>query len=387
MPSPQSPLAGLLGLLAAALSPAAALAADAPMTVYVGTYTDGVSRGIYRFEFDPATGAASPATLAAEAVNPSFLAFQPDGRRLYAVNEIDSFGGERVGSVTGFAVDPSTGALATINARSSGGSSPCFLVVDKSGRDVLAANYGGGSVAVLPVEADGRLGVLSSFRQHSGKGGDPARQQGPHAHSINLDAANRYAAVADLGLDKILVYKFDPEVGLLTPNDPPSAATAPAAGPRHLAFHPDGRHAYVINELNSTVTAWDYDADRGVLTPKQTLSTLPEGFKGTNYPADIRVHPSGKFVYGSNRGHNSIVTYAVDPASGRLTYVGNQSAGIKNPRNFTLDPTGKFLLVANQDLGTVVVFRVDPAAGAPEPTGRSVKVPKPVCLLFRPPAR
>jgi 6-phosphogluconolactonase len=361
-------------------------AAQGTVAVFIGTYTEGESKGIYRFDLDLSTGKPSVPRLAAETISPSFLAFDPTRRFLYAVGEVNSFEGKKGGGVSAFAVDPGTGALSFLNAQSSGGAGPCHLVVDRTGKNVLVANYGGGSVAVLPVGPDGRLKESSAFIQHRGSSVNAGRQKEPHAHSVNVDAANRFAFVADLGLDEVLIYKLDPAQGTLTPNDPPAAKLTPGAGPRHFAFHPSGKFAYAINELNSTVHAWTYDADRGALTDLQTISTLPEGFKGTNYPAEVQVHPSGKFLYGSNRGHDSIVVYAIDPSTGKLTYVENQDGGIKNPRNFGIDPSGSFLLAASQDLGSIVVFRIDPSTGALSPTGHSVKVPKPVCVKFWKPA-
>ncbi len=351
-------------------------------TVFVGTYTDGQSKGIYRFDFDESTGEPSALRLAAELKNPSFLAIAPGGRFLYSVSEVDSLDGQRGGAIAGFAVDPKTGDLTALNHKSTGGNGPCHVTVDKAGKNVLAANYGGGSVAALPIEADGRLGDRTAFIQHTGSSVNPSRQKEPHAHSVNLDAANHYAFVADLGLDKVLIYRFDPSKGTLIPNDPPSASLAPGAGPRHFAFHPSGKYAYAISELNSTVTVWSYDSEHGRLTELQTISSLPEGEKGTNYPADVQVHPSGRFLFGSNRGHNSIVSYVIDPQTGKLSQPSHQSQAIKNPRNFAIDPSGKFLLVANQDLDTVVVFKIDMTTGALTPTGHSIKVGKPVCLKF-----
>ena len=353
------------------------------MRVYVGTYTGGKSKGIYVVELDPATGALSAPVLAAQTANPSFLAIHPSHRFLYAVGELDNFKGKKGGAVTAFAIDPKTGKLTQLNQQSSRGNGPCHLVVDAKGKNVLVANYGGGSVAALPIDADGKLREASSFIQHKGSSVDRGRQEGPHAHSINLDAANHFAVAADLGLDKVLVYKFDADKGTLTPNAPPSASVPPGSGPRHFAFHPDRRHAYVINEMKSTVTAFDYDADNGVLKPVQTLSTLPEPVKG-NSTAEVQVHPSGKFVYGSNRGHNSIAIFTVDAKTGRLTAAGHQATGGKTPRNFGIDPTGKWLLAANQDSGTITVFRIDARTGKLEPTEHKAEVGMPVCVKFIP---
>jgi 6-phosphogluconolactonase len=233
---------------------------------------------------------------------------------------------------------------------------------------------------VIPIGPDGKLGAPTSIVQHKGSSVDKGRQEGPHAHSINLDAANKFAVVADLGLDQVLVYKFDPAKGTLTPNDPPAMATAPGAGPRHFAFHPDGKHAFVINELDSTLSALSYDTGKGVFTKRQTVSTLPKGFKGNNTTAEVVVHPRGKFVYGSNRGHNSIAIFTFDAKTGTLTPAGHQSHLIKTPRNFAIDPSGKYLLAASQDSSQVIVFAINPTTGALTPTGSVVDVPAPVCI-------
>ncbi len=354
--------------------------------VFVGTYTGGKSKGIYRCEFDPSTGKLSEPILAAETASPSFLAIDPSRRFLYAVGETGGFQGKKSGSVSAFTLDAKTGELKLLNRQPSSGEAPCHLVVDRQGKHVLVANYTGGNVSVLRIEKDGRLGERTAFVQHKGKGSDPGRQEAPHAHSINLDAANRFAFVADLGLDQVFVYRFDPDKGTLEKNDPPSAAVAPKSGPRHFAFHPDGRHAYVINEMANTVTAMDYDAEHGVLKPIQTVSTLPEGYKKPTWTAEVQVHPSGKFLYGSNRGHDSIAVFAIDEKTGQLTPAGRQASGIKVPRNFGIDPTGKFLLVANQDGDSLLVFRINPKTGELQATGDKVEVGKPVCVKFVPKA-
>jgi 6-phosphogluconolactonase len=356
---------------------------NAPLRVYFGTYTGGDSRGIYVAEFDPKTGKLGEPRLAAEAVNPSFLAIHPNRKFLYAVGEIDDFQGGKTGGVSAFAIDPKTGGLKLLNQKASQGKGPCHVNVDATGRDVLVANYGSGSVACLPVKADGTLDDASSAIQHSGSSVNPQRQEGPHAHSINLDAANRYAMVCDLGLDKVLVYRFDPASGKLTANDPPSASVAPGGGPRHLAWHPSGKYAYANNEMTSTVTAFTYDAAKGTLKEIGTVTTLPAGFDGKeNSTAEVRVHPSGKTVYVSNRGHNSIAIFSVDPATGALTPAGHESTRGGVPRNFNLDPSGRWLLAANQDTGNVVVFAVDAASGKLMATGQEIKVPRPVCVRF-----
>jgi 6-phosphogluconolactonase len=388
-----APLVGLgwltVGLLGAATLAIGAAPEPEPSTldkqwVFVGTYTGAKSKGIYRFAFDPATGKLSDGELAAETPSPSFLAIAPDHRFLYAVNEVSKLDGGKpaAGSVSAYALDARTGKLTPLNEESSGGAGPCHLVTDRRGKNVLVANYGGGSVAVLPIKADGRVGKATAFVQHEGTSANPQRQEAPHAHSINVDRDDRFAFAADLGLDKVLVYRFDEAKGTLTPSDPPFVSLAPGAGPRHFAFHPTQPYAYVINELNSTVTAFAYSGARGTLTPLQSLSTLPKGWKGENGPADVQVHPSGKFLYGSNRGHDSIVTFTIDPKSGELTYVANQGEGIKTPRGFGIDLAGRFLIVGNQASDSLLVFAIDPATGKLKPIGEKVEVGTPVCVKF-----
>lgn len=371
------------GLILAAF--AAPVVAEAAKTtkywVYIGTYTGGKSKGIYRCEFDTATGKLSEPVLAAQTSNPSFLAIHPSRHYLYAVGENGPSG-----AVVAFALDPKSGELKQLNRKPSSGAGPCHLVVDQKGKHVLVANYGGGNASVLAIEDEGRLGNRTAFVQHTGKGDDPRRQGEPHAHSINLDAANHFAFVADLGLDRVFVYRYDADKGSLEKNEPPAAKMASKAGPRHFAFHPSGRYAYAINEMASNVTAMTYDAEKGVLTPIQTISTLPEGGHKGNSTAEVQVHPSGKFLYGSNRGHDSIAIFTIDEKSGKLTAAGHQGEGIKEPRNFGIDPTGKVLLAANQNGDSILVFRIDPATGALQATGGKVEVGKPVCVKFLPKA-
>lgn len=366
-------------------------AADAPssdknprkLRVYFGAYNRGDGKGISTSELDLATGKLSPPQLAGEAVNPSFLAIHPTKKFLYAVGEIDNFDGKKTGGVSAFSIDPKSGMLKLINQHSSGGAGPCHLVVDGTGKNVLVANYGGGSVACLPINEDGSLREATSFIQHQGSSIDPKRQQGPHAHSINVDANNRFAMAADLGLDKVLVYRLDAERGLLAPNDPPAVATPPGGGPRHFAFHPSGKYAYTNNEMGSSVTALSYDADSGVLKELNTVTTLPTGASAEgNSTAEVRVHPNGRFVYVSNRGNNSIAIFEVDSSSGRIKPVGHASSGGKIPRNFNLDPSGEFLLAANQDSDNVVVYRVNSETGQLTPTGSEISVVAPVCVRF-----
>ncbi len=350
--------------------------------VYFGTYTNEITKGIYSSTLDFATGKLSQPELAVEVKNPSFVAIHPTGKLLYAVSEISDFQGKSVGGVSAFKIDAASGRLKLLNQQSSVGAGPCHLVVDAAGENVLVANYGGGSVAVLPIEAKtGNLAVASSSIQHQGSSVDKQRQEGPHAHSINLDPANKFAFAADLGLDKVLIYHFDGAKGKLTANLPPAGELAPGSGPRHLAFHPSGKYVFVNNEMTSTVTSFAYNPTGGSLTEIHTLSTLPQPTPG-NSTAETVVHPSGKFVYVSNRGHDSLAIFQCDPATGRLTAIGHQSTGGKTPRNFNIDPIGRYLLAANQSTNNVVVFRVDPSSGKLTPTGDSIEVGSPVCVRF-----
>lgn len=359
-------------------------AADADKQwVYVGTYTTAKngSKGIYRYDFDPATGQLKPAGSAAEAVNPSFLAIHPTGKYLFAVGEFDGPQGKATG-VSSYRIDEKTGKLALINGQSSGGTAPCHLAVDRTGRDVIVANYGSGHQTVLEVKPNGELvGPVHTVRPE-GHGPDRKRQEGPHAHCAVLDPANRHVAVADLGTDTVWVYAFNPAASMLGPGST-TYRTAPGAGPRHLEFHPDGKRAYLINELNSTLSALDYDPEKGILTGRQTVSTMPAGWKGNSTCAEVVVHPSGKFVYGSNRGHDSIAAFAIEP-DGKLRLVGHQGEGVKTPRSFNIDPSGKWMIVANQDGNDLVVFGIDPKTGALTTAGHRVAVGGPVCVKFWP---
>ncbi|MBM3811016.1 MAG: lactonase family protein [Acidimicrobiia bacterium] len=345
--------------------------------VYVGTYTRGKSQGIYAFRMDSA-GKLTPLGLAAETANPSFLAIHPNQRFLYSVSE------QKSGAINAYSIDKSTGKLTLLNTVGSGGTGPCHLNVDKTGKNLLAANYGSGSAAVLPINNDGSLKEHSSVMQHAGSSVDPKRQQGPHAHSVNLSADNRFAVVADLGLDQILVYKFDPAKGTLAPNDPPYAKVKPGAGPRHFSFHPGGRFAYVINEMQSTVTAFSYNAKAGSFAELQTITSLPADFTANNSTAEVLVHPSGKFLYGSNRGHNSIAVFAIDSAKGTLTPVQHASTQGEIPRNFNMDPSGSFLIAGNQNTDNMVVFKIDAATGRLTPTGQNIEIGAPVCIKYLP---
>lgn len=365
------------------MTAATTVSAGDNLWVYFGTYTKGDSKGIYRSEFNTKTGKLSEPELAAEVKNPSFVAIHPDGKHLYAVSEVSDTDGKPVGGVTGFQLDPSSGELTKINEQSTGGAGPCHLIVDPTGKNVLAANYTGGSVVCLPIKENGSLEEASSFVQHEGSSVDPRRQAAPHAHSINTDPGNKFAVAADLGLDKILIYRFDPETGSLKANDPAFVKTPLGGGPRHFAFHPSGKFAYTNNEILLSVTAFEFNGERGILNPLQTLSTVPDGteLKG-NSTAEVRVHPNGKFVYVSNRGPNSIAVFKINQDTGLLERVGIVSSGGKTPRNFNLTPDGKWLLAAHQDSDNVVVFKINQDTGLPEATGDEITVPKCVCVRF-----
>jgi 6-phosphogluconolactonase len=350
--------------------------------VYVGTYTEKASKGIYALRFDPATDHLTSLGLAAETADPSFLAIDPTRRFLYAVNEVSQYEGRSSGGVSAFAIAPGTGKLTFLNEVASGGAGPCHLTVDKTGKYVLVANYGGGSLAVFPILSDGRLGKASAFVQHKGASINPQRQEGPHVHSVYMSPDNRFAISADLGLDEVFIYRFDAGKGTLTPNIPPSATVASGAGPRHFAFHPNGKFGYVIDELQSTITEFSYVPASGALDLLQPVSTLPQDFKGESTAAEVEVHPSGKFLYASNRGLDSIAVFAINSRKGTLTLLAQVPTLGKTPRSFSIDPTGAYLFVANQDSDNVVQFRINPNTGLLAPTGQVLQVPSPVCVTF-----
>jgi 6-phosphogluconolactonase len=354
--------------------------------MYVGTYTEGgsTSKGIYVYRYNPADARLTSIGLAAQTTNPSFLAIHPNHRFLYAVNEIGNYKNLKSGGVSAFAIDNATGKLTLLNEVASGGADPCYITVDKTGKFVLVANYTGGSVSVFPVLQDGSLGEASAFVQHTGHGPDPKRQEAPHAHSIDLSPDNRFAIVDDLGLDETLVYKFDSAKGSLTLHDPPFAKADAGAGPRHFAFNPNGKFGYVINEMGSTIAVFDYDATGGVLHPAQTISTIPKGFSSLNEDAEIEVHPSGKFLYASNRGHDSIAVFAIDPNKGTLTLIEYVPTKGQSPRHFEIDPTGSLLFAENEKSDNIVIFRINAQTGRLTPTGKVLDVSQPVCVKFVP---
>ncbi len=389
-------------LLAVALSLSAFCqtvpAADSPATpavdlkkdsvVYVGTYTETKSKGIYYYRLKTEGNEVSqnitlvPLGLAAEAQNPSFLEIDPRRKLLFAVNEITNFEGKSAGAVSSFAIDPATGKLNLLSQRSSMGPGPCHVVLDKTGKYVFVANYDGGSVAIMPVHSDGQLGRVTCFVQDTGKGPNAARQEGPHAHCVTLDPANRFAFVCDLGIDKVMIYHFDSDKGTLLPNNPPYAKLKPGAGPRHMVFRPDGKFAYVINELDSTITVFSYDPNTGSLTEVQSVSTLPGYYDGPNTAAEIAIVPSGKFLFASNRGNETVVLFQIDPDKGTLDWVEEQNTGGKKPRQFGIQPSGKHLVIANQDSDTLLVCRIDPVNGRLKPSGVFAEAPSPACAIF-----
>ena len=353
---------------------------DRELTLYVGTYTAGKSEGIYVYRMDRATGALTRVS-SIKSVNPSFLTIDRSKRYLYAVNEIGEYAGKPGGGVSAFAIDPATGNLRLLNEQATQGADPCHLSVDSKKRALLVANYTGGSVTVLPVRTDGTLGMPSDVKQHEGSG-PKEQQKGPHAHCVILDRFERHALAADLGVDKVMIYRFDRATGKLSPAKEPFAELTAGAGPRHLTLHPSGRYLYVINELDSTMSAFKYNELNGTLTLIETVSTLPSDFTGTSFCADVHVSASGKFLYGSNRGHNSIVVFEIDPRTGKLRLVEHVSTQGNWPRNFTLDPTGNCLLVANQRSDNVVTFKIDQHTGRLTPTGNNEQIHAPVCLKF-----
>ena len=355
------------------------------LLLYVGTYTTGKSEGIYLYRLDLSSGELKHVATTRGVVNPSFLALAPSRRYLYAVNEVGDFAGARSGAVSAFAVDQRTGELRLLNQQASAGADPCYLDVDAQGKFVLIANYTGGNVTVFPVERDGSLGEATDMKQGRGSSINRERQEGPHAHCIVLDPTNQFAYSCDLGTDKIMIFRFDPRHGKLLPNEPPWVQIKPGAGPRHLAFYPGGKYVFVLNELHSTVTAFARDPEKGSLKELQTLTALPKDFTGRNTSADIHVSLDGRFLYCSNRGHDSIAIFAIDPRRGGLTTVGHESTRGVTPRNFAIDPSGAFLLVANQNSDNIVVFRLNQKTGRLSATGQVAQVPSPVCLKFTAP--
>jgi 6-phosphogluconolactonase len=372
----------VLVLAALALLAAPALAPAADPVVFVTAFASGDKGGIQAYTFDSKAGTLKPLRRTAGVENPFFLALSPDRKSLYSIHA-KQFGGKENEQVAAYQVVGRTGELKLLNRQSAEGTAVCYLDVDKTGKTVLVANYSSGSVASLPVKADGSLGPPASFFQHKGSSVNPQRQKEPHAHCIVVSPDNKFAFSADLGTDQILCYKLDPTTAKLTPNDPPFAKAPAGAGPRHLTFHPDGKRVYVINELLNSVTAFDYDAAAGTLTEKQTLSTLPANFKGTSYCADVKVTPDGRYLYGTNRGHDSIAAYKVGD-DGRLTLVAIEPSRGKGPQNLAVTPDGAWLLCANMPGNNVAVFAIDPKTGRLKPSGEPVPQTSPSCIMLLP---
>lgn len=371
----------LTSMLAVAVTLSVRAAAPPKEFVYIGTYTERGSRGIYVSEFDTVKGSLASPVLAAETSQPSFFAVSSDRKFLYAVNEVNHFNGEPAGAVSAFSIDSSTGKLTLLDQVSSRDPGPAYIILDGAGHFVLVANYDGGSVAVFRLQPNGSIGELTGFVRHKGSSLNRERQEGPHAHAIAMAPDNRFAIVADLGLDQLLVYPFDGSSGRL--GTPRIIKTEPGAGPRHLVFSSNGKFLYVINELKSTITVYSYAWRDGAMLPIQTISTLPSGFAGSNTAAEVLLHPSGKFLYASNRGdENSIAVFSIDSRTGTLTFIEDVPSGGKIPRNFGIDPSGEWLLAANQDSNTIVAFRINRESGHLTATGHAVEVKSPAIVHF-----
>lgn len=350
--------------------------------LYVGTYTTRSAEGIYSFVFDRSSGALEPIGLAAELSNPTFLCLDPKGAHLYAVSEVRESNTRRDGAIYAFSVNRTTGGLTPINSQPSGGVGPCHLSVDHTGRILMVANYASGSVAVLPIRPDGGVGKASAIVQHHGAGLDRERQSGPHAHGVVSSPDNRFALVADLGLDRVLIYRIEPSTGRLWANNPAGVMVRPGAGPRHLTFHPSRPLVYVVTELDNTVIAFEWDAAQGALHELQTVSSLPRSFDGVSYGAEIACDPTGCFLYVTNRGHDSVAIFRVDESTGTVSLITHLPCGGKHPRHLAIHPHNRWLLVANQDSDSIVVFHRDPETGQLTPTSRSAVVSLPVCVLY-----
>jgi 6-phosphogluconolactonase len=383
----------LLQCAAAAALLALSTAARADdLNVLVGSGLSGPTRGFRLTHLNTDTGTLSPPTLAVPSDHCSFFAITPDAKHLYTTNEVSTFGGvPHMGAIAAYSLDPKTAQLTLLNQQPSGGESPAYISLDKTGHFVLVANYAGnavpgegGTIAVFAIKPDGSLGDRTGFDQHKGTGPNPSRQRQAYAHSIITDPSNKFALSADLGLDKIFVYKFDQTTGKIAPNDPPFAAVKAGSGPRHMSFHPTGKALYVAQEMGSMITAFNWDSDKGILTPIQEISMLPADFKGNSTAAEIRVFPNGKWLYASNRGHDSIAQFAIDPVTFQLTFVGTTPSGGQTPRNFEFSPDLKWMLVANHGNNTLAAFKIDPATGKLTQSGTPLAIESPFCTRFIP---
>ncbi|MFW6059608.1 MAG: lactonase family protein [Phycisphaeraceae bacterium] len=378
-------LASLSLLAVASLCFADTGAADPQrLRVYLGTGTKHGSKGIHLATLDLSTGRLSEPDLAVEIAAPGFLAVHPNHQWMYSVGKHTQSDGTQTGGVHAFRIDPGTGKLTLLNTQPAGGDGPCYLTVDPAGRNVLVANYGSGSVAVLPIQSDGQLAAPSATIQHTGSSVNPKRQEGPHAHAIQAHPTAPFAFAADLGTDELIGYRYDSQAGTLQRDDHATVKTASGAGPRHFAFHPALDTVYLINELDSTVIALRFDADAGRFETLQTLTTLPDDFDDTNYPSEVAVHPTGRFLYGANRGHDSLAVFQIDTATGRLTPAGHVSIEGAFPRHFAIDPTGQYLIAAHQNSNDLSIFRIDSDTGMPRFTGQKINLGTPMCVLYMP---
>jgi 6-phosphogluconolactonase len=350
----------------------------AEMFVYFGSHGSAPGIGFSLARFDTGTGSLTKPEFLLEAKEPAFFVLSADGTRLYTCNS------GVPGGLSAYAIEPHTGHLTLLNRGLAGGGDTSFITLDHTGRFALVANYDGGNISAFALRPDGAIGDWTAFDQHSGHSVNPVRQTHAYAHAIVLDPTNRFALVPDLGLDRLYIYRFDERTGRLAPNAPPFAAIAPGSGPRHVRFHPNGRWVYLINEIASTIVAFNWASTTGTLTPFQTASTLPADFKGVSTCAELEIHPNGRFLYGSNRGHDSLAFFAIDQDTGQLALVEQVSSGGKKPRNFALDPTAHWIVVTNEDSSNAVVFRIDAATGRLTRTGDPVAVPSPFCERFLP---
>ena len=351
--------------------------------IFVGTYTEpeqSTSEGLYVYGMEPDSGELTLKKAVKNLRNPSYLAIHPQTGYVYAVDEQGTFEGKPGGGVIALAVDPGTGDIHVLNTQSSGGEDPCYISIERTGRYALVANYTSGSVAMIPIQPDGKLGPASHVIQHSGSSIHPERQDKPYAHCILPDPTSQFAVACDLGTDKIIVYRMDFSAGRLLEHS--EVKVAPGSGPRHLIFHPNGRHAYVVCELNSTVLAYTWDSETGNLEETQSVRTLPSGYEGRNFPADIHIHRNGQFLYVSNRGHDSFACFEVSADSGLLTLKHHTLTGGREPRGFAIDPTGRHLISANQNSNNIVTFLIDPGIGQLSKIGEEVQVSMPVCVIF-----
>lgn len=355
--------------------------ADEPL-VFISAFAAGDDGAIHACRLETKTGQLKLIHRTTDVEHPFFMAVSPDGKFLYSIHA-EKFGEEDHGQVAAYEIEGRTGRLKLLNRQSALGAGSCYLDVDATGKTVLVTNYFTGSVASLPVQEDGSLGEAASFIQHAGSSVDPKRQDGPYAHCIVVSPDNRFAFAADLGIDQVLGYRLDAGTAKLSPNQQPFVKTPPGAGPRHLTFHPNGKHIYVINELKNSITLFDYAAESGTLIKQQTVSTLPDDFDGTSYCADVKVTPNGKFLYGTNRGHDSLAAYSIGD-DGRLTLIGMEPSLGKGPQNVSITPCGELLLCANMPENNVVVFRIDPQTGGLKSVGEPISIPKPTCIMLLP---